>query len=426
MLRGYLIPMVCFLLFAGQSFSQDSLKTTPNGTDGMVFIVRDTGVAEIKKLPPNEFQGSKSNFKIGFGFIYDFATYAKDEVFEQQLDSAKLSMGSNFKLRDFRILGSGVFKTKRYIAFKFAYMWDGDKGTWLVRETGLTIGVPELKGHFFIGRTKEGFSMIKVMNGHSGITNERQMALDVIPIMADGIKWFGYIPKARIFWNLGYFNDMTSKGQGFSTYAWQGVARVGWMPFNDPKNNKLMHLAANLRYGKPLNGKITLKSRPESNPAPFLINTGEIQTDKSSHIGAEAYYSNGPLMIGTEVVQHHFYSDKTVDHVFSGGDVIVSYMFKGGKRPYNTVGSIYGFVPVRKSIFKGGWGEWEAVVRFSKFSLNDADIKGGSFWRITPMVNWYLAKQVRMEFVYGYGEYDRFNLKGKVQFFETRLQLTVL
>ena len=27
-------------------------------------------------------------------------------------------------------------------------MWDGDKNTWMVRETGVTIGVPELKGNF--------------------------------------------------------------------------------------------------------------------------------------------------------------------------------------------------------------------------------------------------------------------------------------
>jgi phosphate-selective porin OprO/OprP len=35
-------------------------------------------------------------------------------------------------------------------------MYDGDKKIWMMRETGVTIGVPELKGTFFIGRTKEG------------------------------------------------------------------------------------------------------------------------------------------------------------------------------------------------------------------------------------------------------------------------------
>jgi len=37
-----------------------------------------------------------------------------------------------------------------------------------VREMGLTIGVPELGENIFVGRTKEGFSMNKVMVGYAG------------------------------------------------------------------------------------------------------------------------------------------------------------------------------------------------------------------------------------------------------------------
>src|SRR6185295_6044054 len=84
-------------------------------------------------------------------------------------------------------------------------------GEWFVRETGVMINVPELWGNIFIGRTKEGFSMNKVMNGYAGWTMERQMALDVIPILADGIKWLGYLKKQRIFWNVGAFGDWLSE-----------------------------------------------------------------------------------------------------------------------------------------------------------------------------------------------------------------------
>jgi phosphate-selective porin OprO/OprP len=403
----------------------DSLKVLPDGTDGMFHTVhpKDT-IAE--KLPANEFNGRYTTFKIGLGYIHDFATYAQSDVFKKQMDSAGLKLTPQGKPRDFRVLGSGVLATKRYIAFKFAYMFDGDKNTWLVRESGITIGVPELAGHIFIGRTKEGFSMVKVMNGHSPWTQERQMALDVIPILADGIKWFGYLPKSKLFWNLGAYNDIFSKGQGFSTFEWQYVARVGWLPINDTKANKTLHIATNLRYGKPNNGEITLKSRPESNPAPQIINTGIIQADHSSHIGAEIYYRNKNFMIGSEMVTHNFYADSPGNHHFFGGDVVISYFFTGGVRPYKTEGSIFGFVPVKKSVFKGGLGEIEGVIRFSSLNLNDGSVQGGHFWRITPMVNWYISKVMRLEFVYGYGVLDRFGMKGNVQFFESRIQFTVM
>ena len=407
-------------------YAQIQPNQIPDGTDGLVLEVRDSTAMQISKLPPNEFEGSYSTFKIGLGLIYDLTTYSQTDEFRSQMDSLGFSLGPVSNLRDFRILGSGRLKTQRAISWKFAYMWDGDNKTWLVRESGVTIGVPELAGHIFVGRTKEGFSMVKVMNGHSPWTSERQMAVDLIPIIADGVKWFGFLPKSRVFWNIGYYNDILSKGQKFSTFSSQIVGRLGWMPFYDPKKQRLMHVAANLRYGRPLDGKITLKSRPESNNTPQILNTGEFNTTWSTHTGAEVYYSNRKFMIGSEIVFHKFHSSESGNHRFYGGDIVVSYFFTGAVRPYNTVGSIYGFIPVKNSIFKGGLGELEGVLRFSTFNLNDGTVQGGKFWKITPMVNWYMSKIVRVEFIYGYGVLDRLGLQGGVHFFESRIQFTVM
>jgi len=407
-----------------KSYAQET-KKVPDGTDGLMLTVPEND-SLVKKLPPNEFNGSKSTFKIGLGLIYDAVAYGQSDVFKEQIDSAGLDVYNRGKLRDFRVLGSGVLKTKRHLAFKFAYMWDGDKDTWLVRETGVTIGVPELAGHIFVGRTKVGFSMVKVMNGHSPWTNERQMAVDAIPILADGIKWFGFLPKSRLFWNLGYYNDVLSEGQGFSTFEWQYVARVGWMPFYNAKNDQLLHIAGEIEHGKPLNGKFSLKSRPESNPTPQLINTGTFETDNATQYGFEIYYRNKRITMGSETVLHSFSSNKSDNHKFYGGDVMVSYFFTNTVRPYNTTGSIFGFVPVKKSVFKGGLGAIEGVLRVSSFNLNDGSIQGGQMTRITPMVNWYMTKVIRMEFIYGYGILDRYNKKGVVQFFESRIQFTLM
>ena len=428
------IPSLCILKLAWLAltmlliqphiFSQEKEKLVPNGTEGIIDTV-DAATGKIVNPKANDFDGSISTFRIGMGFIYDFTTYAQNEVFKEQMGIAGIELGPRSKTRDFRILGSGVLKTKRTISWKFAYMWDGDKNTWMVRETGVNIGVPELKGNFFIGRTKEGFSMIKVMNGHSPWGYERQMALDVIPILADGIKYMGYYPKSRVFLNLGYFNNLTSKGQGFATFQQQLVARIGWLPILDPAKNKVLHIATSLRWGKPVDDKMTLKSRPESNPTPQLINTGQFATDHSAHVAGEIYYTNNRLTLGSEVVTHRFYSD-SAHHQFTGGNVFVSYSFTGGTRPYNTGGGIYGFIRVKKGVFKGGLGEIEGVIFASTLNLNSGGIKGGQMWRITPMINWYLTKHLRWEFIYGYGVLDRYNLKGHVQFFESRIQVTLM
>jgi phosphate-selective porin OprO/OprP len=201
---------------------------------------------------------------------------------------------------------------------------------------------------------------------------------------------------------------------------------VGYMPIYDKENQRTMHVALNLRYGKPNNGQFAIKSRPQSNPTPFLLTSGSFAADRSDHIGYEIYYSNKRLTVGSEGMVHRFHSNNGEDHQFYGGDVLISYALTGTTRPYKTVGSIYGFVPVRKSVFKGGWGEFEAVLHASTFNVNDGSVKGGQFWRITPMVNWYLTRIIRMEFTYGYGIFDRFGLRGTTSFFESRIQFTVM
>ena len=224
---------------------------------------------------------------------------------------------------------------------------------------------------------------------------------------------------------MGYYNDILSKGQSFSTYAWQYDARIGWLPFHDAKKSTL-HIAINLRYGKPVNGEIALKSRPESNPAPQILNTGTFAADHSTHIGGEIYYSTGRLLLGSEVMTHQFTAANAENHNFYGGDVFATFIITKTKRPYQTIGSTFGPVPVTKSVFNGGWGEWEIVLRYSSYDLNDGSIQGGKFWRITPMVNWYMSKFTRFEFIYGYGVLDKYQLKGSVQIFQARVQFTVM
>jgi phosphate-selective porin OprO/OprP len=421
-MKGKLFGLLIVLMLCGiYSIAQEKV---PNGTDGLQLDVPSDS-ATYKK-PALQVDAPFSTFRIGFGFIYDAATYKANDVFHQQMDSLGSELKANAKVRDFRLLASGVFRSKRPISWKFAFMYDGALDAWLVRESGFTIAVPEIFSHVFIGRTKEGFSLIKVMNGHSPWMNERPASIDPIPILADGIKVFGFEPKTKIFWNVGAFNDVLSEGQGFSTFAWQYVARVGFLPIYDKESGTILHIGTNLRYGKPVNGTFSIKSRPESSPAPFIITSGSFLADRSSHVGYEVYFAKNRFLVGSEGVVHKFYSSEGGDHRFYGGNVLLSYFLTRTARVYRTEGNIFGFTTVRKSIFQGGWGEFEAVFNASMFNVNDGSVKGGELWRFTPMVNWYMAKFMRLEFIYGYVIFDRYNLRGNAQVFETRIQFTVM
>ena len=101
---------------------------------------------------------------------------------------------------------------------------------------------------------------------------------------------------------------------------------------------------------------------------------------------------------------------------------MLAYLVTGETRPYNARGGYFDRVSPARTVFSGGPGAWELVFRVSYTDLVDETIPGGKFWRITPMVNWHLSDNVRLELVYGYGVLDRFGIHGGTQFFQTRIQ----
>jgi phosphate-selective porin OprO/OprP len=303
-------------------------------------------------------------------------------------------------------------------------MYDAPTNSWLVRQTGVMIAIPKIWGHIFVGRTKEGFSLNKVMTGYDGWTMERFTMSDAtIPILADGIKWIGYVPKLGILWNIGYYNDILSKGQSFSTYSSQEVARVAWLPILSDERREVLHWGVNLRYGKALDGQLRLKSRPEAFPAPFFVDTGTFAAKSSTTAGYEIYYRKGPWMFGSEYWWIDVSTPSQGNPLFHGGDAVATWLITGETRAYDTAGGFFREIVPLKPVINKGPGAWEVLLRFSDIDLDGRAIQGGKFWRITPAMNWYLTDNVRLELGYGLGRLDRFNLRGYSQFFQVRVQL---
>jgi phosphate-selective porin OprO/OprP len=303
-------------------------------------------------------------------------------------------------------------------------MYDAPTKAWLIRQTGIMIAVPELWGHFFVGRAKEGFSLLKVMVGYDGWTMERQTISDAtIPILADGIKWLGNTPNHRFLWNLGYFNDIVSKGQSFSSYSSQEVARLIWLPIHSQETGKLLHIGGNFRYGKPVNNKLQLRSRPEAFPAPYFVDTGKFDARATFMAGPEVYYRPRNWMFGSEYWFAKIDSPSTHHPVLHGGDVVVSWLVTGEIRTYNEVGGFFREISPKRPVTNGGRGAWELVSRLSYIDLDNGTLRGGKFGRFTEQLNWYLSENIRVEVNYGYGHLNRFDLGGNTHFFQTRIQL---
>ena len=359
-----------------------------------------------------------TTFEVGGGVLIDYIGYDQDSASRSQFDLESIG-----KLRDARVLFGGKFNTKRPFTWQAGIMYDAATQKWLVRQTGLMIAVPELWGHLFIGRAKEGFSLNKVMVGYDGWTMERQPFTDAsIPLLADGIKWLGYVPSEHYFWNLGLFGDAFSQGQTFSTYDRQFVVRAGWVPEVSDSTGNLVHIALNYRVGTPDKDTLQLRSRPEAFEAPYFIDTGKFPATLSQQMGPEIYFRPGRLLFGAECYWQYVNSPQEGNLWFNGGEFVATWLTTGETRSYNTVGNYFRSIAPTRTVLQGGPGAWEIVLKYSYVNLNDRSIQGGQFSRVTPALNWYLTDNLRMEFAFGFGVLNRFGVVGHTQFFQARLQ----
>ena len=417
-----LLTLIALLAAPGLARAQDATQPSHEATLENAVEAGEADAEEPRRkfLHWNEYEGPYFTIRMGAGLLYEIVGYSQDEESKQQFE-----LEPEYKLRDFRFLLKGRFPAlERPVTWCAGIMYDGPTDSWLMRETGVMIAVPELWGYLFIGRTKEGFSLNKVMTGYSGWTMERSTMSDAsIPILADGIKWLGYVPSHGFLWNLGWYHDWLSEGQKFSTYESQIVGRAAWLPIHSEESGRLLHLGVNLRYGKPEEGELQLRSRPEAFPAPYFVDTGLFETSTTRMAGYEAYYRTGPWLFGSEYWLVDVSSRTAGDPRFHGGDVVATWLVTGETRGYNTVGGYFKSVSPARTVFEGGPGAWELVFRLSTIDLDSGTLQGGRFWRFTPMVNWHLSDNLRLELAYGYGELDRFDLLGATQFFQARIQM---
>lgn len=236
----------------------------------------------------------------------------------------------------------------------------------------------------------------------------------------------GRSPDARLVYSLGAFGDRFSEKESFNRFDYSFVGRAVWLPFLQSNPERLLHLSTSYRYAIANDGRLQFRSKPEAFSAQsFVVDSGSMRADHAHTVGLETYYRPGPFVIGSEYILNYVSSGEAEDPFFHGGEILAGYILTGETRPYNTRGAFFGAVSPERPVFSGGPGAWEIVTRFSYVDVDSGPIEGGKFWRLTPMVNWQLSDDVRLELVYGYGWLDRFDRVGGTHFFQTRIQLTL-
>src|SRR5262245_10669465 len=156
-------------------------------------------------------------------------------------------------------------------------------------------------------------------------------------------------------------------------------------------------------------------------PASASVDTGQVAATNARTFGFEAFYRARNLLLGTEQNFQYVTSVVGGNPNFYGGEAVVSYVLTGETRPYSTVSGSFRSLSPAHTVFEGGRGAVDVGLRYSYIDLNGGTRNGGTFWRVTPTVNWSPSDCLRHEAAHGYGVLDRFGLKGTTHILQAQI-----
>jgi phosphate-selective porin OprO/OprP len=232
----------------------------------------------------------------------------------------------------------------------------------------------------------------------------------------------------RATWSLGQFAQSLGTDVGDATSDFSRIiARLTWLPIYQasPENSggaHLLHLGLDLSYLRSGNASIRYRSRPESNPAPFLADTGDVNARDMESVGIESAWVHGPWSVQGEFLGNFIASE--ADQFFYGFYMYGSYFWTGESRSYDTSRGVFGRLQPKRdfSFANEGWGALESAVRFSYLDLDNKLVNGGTLQTMTVGVNWYLHSNSKIRFNYVFAHASGGPQPGDLNIFQTRFE----
>ena len=278
------------------------------------------------------------------------------------------------------------------------------------------------KNTLSVGKQKEPISMERLMGLSDLPMTERAAVSDALfPARNFGVVINGNAFSQRLTWATGIFNDWYETDSNFSEADHQIVGRVTGLPIlsRDDSEGSLVHLGFGVRYSDGNEG-LQYRTDPEFNKAPVFTDTGLFSANSTMTYNLETTLRRGPLWLAGEFTRTDIDAPQLNDPTMSGYHLTLSWILTGEMRPYRKTSGIMGPIPVAKPVRHGGWGAWEAAIRWSELDMNDELLSGGDMDVLSLGLNWYLSTNARIFLNYRNINLDKDDLKGESHGFMMR------
>jgi len=354
--------------------------------------------------------------------------FSQDSDSEEQVGDLSDFEGGQIRAARFGVVGTLNFKRPwRYTVFAMTHAFDKgfDVDTddeFSFADYRLDIPLPS-DLTLSVGKQKEPISMERLMGLAYLPMQERAAFLDaLLPSRNHGVVLSGAAASDNVSWAVGAFNNWIDSDESFGNTSNQLVGRVTWAPEVFQSKNNLFHLGLGLRRSD-TKQPARVRRTPEFNNAPLFVDTGSISADDQMTYSLEAYWRNGPYMLGFEYLGTDVDSPQTGDPFFSGYHLTGSWAITGESRAYRKRSGTFDPLPIARPVNRGGWGAVELAFRYSNTDLTDGTVDGGEMDIYSLGVNWWFARNAHLGVNYRYITLDRDGMEGTSSGLNARLLL---
>ena len=323
-----------------------------------------------------------------------------------------------FQVRSARLNLIGSIGTGYKVGFQVGGEYKGfdtePEQEWQLTDLSLTFPLGS-RTKLTVGKTKETFSYEMVGDAANLPHSERVLNPFFVSrnMGARLTHVFGADKRATL--SAGIYNDgwdVNSK----TSRGWDFTARATGLVWDEPAANRFLHLGVAYRHVA-ADGVLRYKGRAETNVGDNFIDSGDIAANSADHFGVEGLLNIGSASLLGEYITAKVNTPTGDDPRFSGYYLTGSYILSGETRPYDrNVGY------ARRVIPKGFRGAPELVARFAHVSLDDKNIAGGSYDRLSFGLNWWATTRWKFGVSYGFTWLDRLHEHGQSSTLLTRIQ----
>ncbi|MEM7164669.1 MAG: porin [Planctomycetota bacterium] len=273
-----------------------------------------------------------------------------------------------------------------------------------------------------VGHHKEPFSLEQLNSARFLNFMERSVMDALVPGRNTGFSVSGTCADEMINWAAGVFRDVSDSGSGQDNGKLSVTARVSASPVYDDDGRTVVHVGGAASFRNPNDSGKAFATEPEAHLADDFVDTGALNADEITLLGAEAAVVLGSFSAQAEYVYADVDLATGSDPSFMGYYGQVSYFLTGETKNYSRSKGTFGRVKPINNIFEGdcGCGAWELVGRVSNLDLTDSGVSGGELMNYGAGVNWYWNPNARVMCNYIVADLDGF---GPADIFQMRFQI---